>query len=262
MSDVKFLSGQHAIVTGGGRGIGAAISAELARLGVNLTLMGRDLHTLKDHASLIAGKHEVKVGCVPCDVGDPASVKQAFQDAQITQGPAQILVNNAGIGEVSPLAEMPLELWERILRVNLTGLMLCTQQVLPAMLAARAGRVVNIASTAGTKGFAGLSAYTASKHGVIGLTRTLALEVAKHGITVNAVCPSFTDTDMVRNGAKKMSETQGIPMEQALGMMSGTIPRGTLITTDEVASCVGWLCSPGASGVSGECIVISGGLGH
>jgi NAD(P)-dependent dehydrogenase (short-subunit alcohol dehydrogenase family) len=262
MSTERSLHGRHAIITGGGRGIGAACAEELARLGASVTLMGRDLPSLKETAEGIARRHAVTAGCVPCDVGDAPSIAQAFRDARLAQGDPYILVNNAGIGEVSPLAEMSLELWERILRVNLTGAMLCAQQVLPAMMAAREGRIVNMASIAGTKGFAGLAAYSVSKHGLIGLTRTLALETARHGITVNAVCPSFTDTDMVRNGARRMSETQGVPVEQSLGMMSGTIPRGTLITPAEVASCVGWLCSPGASGTSGECIVISGGLGH
>lgn len=255
------LSGKHAVVTGGGRGIGAAIAVELARHGADLTLMGRDRQQLLAHAAEISATHKIKIACVACDVADPASVRMAFDDARSENGEVHILVNNAGQVENAPVAEVKLENWRHILDVNLTGAMLCTQQVLPAMLAARDGRIVSIASTAGLKGYARLAAYCASKHGLIGFTRALALEVVRNGVTVNAVCPSFTETDMVREGAKRAASRNASTAEEELAKMAKSIPRGRLITPEEVANTVVWLCSPGASGITGQAIAVAGGEG-
>lgn len=256
---MRDLTGKHAVVTGGGRGIGAAIAAELARHGANLTLMGRDRQRLLARASELGAAHKVKIGCVACDVADPASVRMAFEDACKKNGEVHILVNNAGQVESAPVAELKLENWQRILDVNLTGAMLCAQQVLPAMLAAGDGRIVNIASTAGLKGYARLAAYCASKHGLIGFTRALALEVVRNGVTVNAVCPSFTETDMVREGAKRAASRNASTAEEELAKMAKSIPRGRLITPEEVAHAVVWLCSPGATGITGQAIAVAGG---
>jgi 3-hydroxybutyrate dehydrogenase len=154
---------------------------------------------------------------------------------------------------------MPREVWDRMLAVNLTGTFLCTQQVVGRMMAARTGRIVNIASTSGLRGYAKITAYCASKHGVVGLTRSLAMETAKLGITVNAVCPGYTDTDMAQRGIQNLQEALGKSADEAKKMLLRTNPRGTLITPEEVAAAVMWLCSPEASGVTGAAIPIAGG---
>jgi NAD(P)-dependent dehydrogenase (short-subunit alcohol dehydrogenase family) len=254
-----YLSGRHAIVTGGGRGIGAAIAEELARRGARLTLMGRDLQRVEEHAALLAGRWGVEAIGLACDVADEDAVAAAFRQARERLGDAYILVNNAGQAEGELFTRMPRALWDRMLAVNLTGTFLCTQQVLPAMLEAKAGRVVNIASTTGLRGYARLAAYCAAKHGVIGLTRSLALETAKQGITVNAVCPGYTDTDMARDAVDALVRGRGISEEEALAMIVRIIPRGVLTRPEEVASAVGWLCSPAGAPVTGIALPVAGG---
>jgi NAD(P)-dependent dehydrogenase (short-subunit alcohol dehydrogenase family) len=254
-----YLSRKHAIITGGGRGIGAAIAEELARLGASLTLMGRTREPLDEQATRLAEQYGTEVAAVECDVSDPQSIDGAFAAACSRLGDAYVLVNNAGQADSSAFSEMPPEMWHRLLTVNLTGPMLCTQKVLPAMLSARAGRVVNIASTAGLKGYNRLAAYCASKHGLIGLTRSLALETAKRGITVNAVCPSYTDTDMSQAAIDSLVSNLGKTPEEALQMIVRVIPRGVLTRPEEVAHTVGWLCAPQAAAVTGQAIAVAGG---
>lgn len=257
--DARFLAGRHAVVTGGGRGIGAAVASELARLGAAVTIMGRDVATLEGHAAELKARHGVDAHATACDVSDEASVERAFADARAALGDPYVLVNNAGQGVSAPLLATTREAWDRLLAVNLTGTFLCMQEALPAMLAARAGRVVNVASTAGVRGYARLAAYSATKHGVVGLTRATAAEVAKQGVTVNAVCPGYVDTDMARDGVDNLVRALGKTPEEARAMLARTLPRGTLLDPAEVASVVGWLCSPGAAGVSGQAIVVNGG---
>ena len=255
----RHLAGRHAIVTGGGRGIGAAIADELARCGATVTITGRDLDTLRDAAHDIGSRHGVTVTALECDVTDDDSVRHAFDAARCEHGDAYILVNNAGQSEGRPFLDTTRELWERMLAVNLTGAYLCTQQVLGGMLRAGGGRIVNIASTSGLKGYRNITAYCASKHGLVGFTRALAAETARSGITVNAVCPAYTDTDMaaraVSNVVRDMERTE----DEARAMIARSVPRGTLITPAEVAGAVGWLCTPHATGVNGQSITIAGG---
>lgn len=254
-----YLRGRHAVVTGGGRGIGAAIATELARLGANLTLLGRSAGTLDAHAAALRDELDVRVETMPCDVADADAVDRAFAAARAALGDPYILVNNAGQAESALLADTTRALWDRMLAVNLTAVFTCTQRVLPAMLAAKAGRVINIASTAGVKGYARTTAYGAAKHGVIGLTRALAMETANHGITVNAVCPGYTDTDMSEAAVRNVMSGRGTGEAEARAMIARTIPRGTLIRPDEVANTVGWLCSPAAGAITGQSILVAGG---
>lgn len=245
----------HAIVTGGARGIGAAISTLLAQRGARVTIVGRDQAALDTHARTL-GDNAV---ALRCDVSDAASVKDAFSHARQRFGEASILVNNAGQAKSEKFQNTSRAVWDRMLAVNLTSVFVCTQEVLPAMLEAKHGRIVNIASTAGVQGASRMSAYAAAKHGVVGLTRSLALETVKYGITVNAVCPGYTDTDMTEQGVRELMAAKNISRDEARAMITRVIPRGVMTSPREVANAVVWLCSPDASGVTGQAIVVSGG---
>ncbi|WP_025414419.1 SDR family NAD(P)-dependent oxidoreductase [Gemmatirosa kalamazoonensis] len=257
-NDDPYLRGKHAIVTGGSRGIGAAIAAELARAGADLTILARSTARLDQQAERLRALG-AQVTALECDIAEEASVRACFARARDERGDAYVLVNNAGMAEAAPFGATSRELWDRTLAVNLTGVFTCTQQVLPAMLRARAGRVVNVASTAGLRGYKTMSAYCASKHGVVGLTRALAAETAKHGVTVNAVCPGYVATDMTEHAVSNVVRALGKSEEDARAMIVGTVPRGSLITPEEVASAVLWLCRPEAGAVSGVALPIAGG---
>lgn len=247
------LQGKHAIVTGGGKGIGSAIAQALVDQGAKVSILGRDTKALERQAkSLGAFAYQ-------CDVTHSGSIEQAFAACFAHFGDPYILVNNAGQAEAAGFADMSRALWDRMIAVNLTGTYLCSQQVIGRMTAARAGRIVNVASTAGLKGYSRISAYCASKHGVVGLTRALAQETVKVGITVNAVCPGYTDTEMVQRGIQGLQTAMGKSAEEAKQMLLRGNPRGTFITPAEVAATVVWLCSPEASAITGAAIPIAAG---
>ena len=258
-SGTRPLHGQHSVVTGGGRGIGKAIALELARLGSAVTLMGRDEAVLLATAREIRDTCGVLVEAIAADLSVPQAIQAAFESAAQRLGAPSILVNNAGIAHSAPFGKTSLEQWNQLLAVDLTGPFLCIQQVLKPMVAAGFGRIVNIASTSGMTGCAYVTAYCAAKHGLIGLTRSLAMEVAKSGVTVNAVCPGFTDTDIVSRSIANIVEKTARTPEQALAQLVVHNPQGRLIQPEEVAEAVGWLCLPGSRSVTGQSILIAGG---
>ncbi len=260
MTDLEqFLEGKHAIVTGGSRGIGAAVASEFVSRGAKVTIMGRDRETLERQAQEMRGEEGVTVAAEECDVSNGKSVTSAFSRAIANLGPAYILVNNAGTAKSRTFTQLTRGIWDETIAVNLTGTYLCTSEVLPGMIEAKEGRIINVASTAGLRGYRTMSAYCASKHGIIGLTRALALETAKQGITVNAVCPSYTDTYLTSLAVDNLVKNLNKTADEAMGMLVGKIPQGRLITPEEVASAVSWLCSPNASGVTGIALPIAGG---
>ena len=253
------LLGRHAVVTGGARGLGAAIAARLAAAGARITLMGPTPADLDSHTEAL-GRTGASVRGVECDVSDQSSVCRAFENAVAALGPVHILVNNAGQSEAAAVEDITIDSWNRVLSVNLTGTLLCIQQVLPAMRVDGAGRIVNIASIAGLKGFARVASYVASKHGVVGLTRALAIETGKTGITVNAVCPGYTaDTGMLHMAVENVMQSTGRSAEDARALLAKHSPRGTLVTPEEVAATVLWLCSPDASAITGQAVAVAAG---
>lgn len=248
---------RHAFVTGASRGIGASIAAALAAEGASVSLLGRDAARLEEVAAGLGGPERALP--IAADVTAAASVTEAFATARRQFGPVHILVNNAGQAASATFADTDEALWNRLIGVNLTGTYLCTREAIPDMLKAAFGRIVNIASIAGLRGAAYISAYAASKHAVIGLTRSLALEYATRNITVNAICPGYTDTDIVRQAISNIRAKTGRSVEEALAALTATNPQKRLITPAEVGNAALWLCRPGTESVTGQSIVLAGG---
>ena len=254
------FQGRHVVVTGRGGGLGAAIAAAFAAEGASLTLMGRTRATLEAQATRLGGASGAKVRAATCDVADAASVASAFATAIRDLGPVHVLINNAGHAEAAPFEETSMESWQRTIAVNLTGTFLCIQQVLPAMLAAGRGRIINIASTAGLRGYAQVSAYCAAKHGVVGLTRALAAETARKGVTVNAVCPGYVDgSPMLDAAIANVARSTGKSMADARAILARRSPSGRFATLHEVTDEVVRLCSAEADATTGQAIVVAGG---
>ena len=249
------LHGQHALVTGAGQGIGEAIAQQLIARGARVSALGRRAQPLQK----LLDAHPGQCQMVLADVANESEVKAAFAQATSAYGAINILVNNAGQAQSVPFAKMDMQLWNQMLAVNLTGTMLSIQQVLPAMVQAGSGRIVNVASTAGLVGYAYVAAYVAAKHGVVGLTRALALELAKKGVTVNAVCPGYTETDIVRESIERVIAKTGRTPEQAMAEFVKDNPQGRLVQPQEVADAVLWLCGAGASAITGQAIAVAGG---
>lgn len=251
------LAGKHAVVTGGARGIGLACAQALQQRGASITLLGRDQAALDKAVLQLRERGEVHA--VIADIADEQSVQTAFSLAMKNLGAVDVLVNNAGQAVSQRFDRTDAALWQSMIAVNLTGTYHCIQAALPGMLASGWGRIINVASTAGLIGYPYVSAYCAAKHGVIGLTRSLALEVARKGVTVNAVCPGYTETDIVRDAVHNIVQKTGRSAEQARHELAARNPQGRLIQPEEVAQTVAWLSLPSSSSVNGQAISIDGG---
>jgi 3-hydroxybutyrate dehydrogenase len=252
------LENRIALITGGGRGIGRAIALAFAREGARVVLAARTGQQVEDAAAEI-GSEEVALPVV-CDVSDVAKVQLMFARVSVKFGRSpDILVNNAGIAESAPLAKTDDDLWQRHLAINLSGTFYCTRAAVPAMIEHGWGRIINIASIAGKTGAPYIAAYAASKHGVLGLTRSTALEVAAKGITVNAICPGYVDTDMTTRGIENVTAKTGRSADQALEAIKKMSPQNRLITVEEVAALALLLASDEGRGINGQAINIDGG---
>jgi len=248
------LDGRHALVTGGGRGIGRAVAAALAAAGACVTVLGRSEGPLRE--AVAAGD---AAGCAVADVTDAEMMQRELGAAEAARGPIDILINNAGSVESGPFGKLDAAVFARMWKVHVMGAVHTTRAVLPGMIERGFGRIVNIASTAGLKGYAYVSAYCAAKHALVGLTRALALETVARGVTINAVCPGYTDTDLARESIERVAAKSGRPQADVLAQYLRDVPIGRLIAPQEVAAAVLYLCSAEAAAVTGTTLAIAGG---
>ncbi len=248
------LKGRHALVTGGGRGIGRAVAASLVKAGATVTVMGRNGATL-DRAVMEGDAHAVAIA----DVTNHDAVQEAVRNLVLRHGPVDLLIANAGSAATAPFVKTGPDLFRQMIDVNLLGVTNAAHAVIGTMLERGFGRIVAVASTAGLKGYPYVSAYCAAKHAVVGFVRALALETARTGVTVNAVCPGFTDTDLVAESLDTIMRKTGRSREEALAELVKHNPQGRLIEPSEVADSVLWLCGEGARAVTGQAIAVAGG---
>jgi 3-hydroxybutyrate dehydrogenase len=251
---MTLLDGRHALVTGGGRGIGRAIAAALTGAGARVTVLGRDETRLAETTS-----QGDAAGYVVADVTDERAVRAGVASVTGAHGPIDILVANAGGAESAPFARAEPDQFRRMFELNLMGVVHATRAVLDGMIARKFGRIVAVASTAGLKGYAYVSAYCAAKHAVVGLVRALALETAASGVTVNAVCPGYADTDLTQASLDRIVDKTGLSRDDALAAMLKNSPLGRLVTPQEVATAVLYLCSTEAAAVTGSTLAVAGG---
>jgi NAD(P)-dependent dehydrogenase (short-subunit alcohol dehydrogenase family) len=248
------IAGRHALVTGGGSGVGRAVARALADAGVAVTICGRRVEALTE-----TGNGSGNIHGIVADVTDEASVDHLYKEAEAARGPFDIVVANAGIASSAPAAKTSVDDWKRMLDVNLTGAFLTVRPALAGMAERNQGRIVFVASVAGLKGYGYVAPYVASKHGVIGLMRALAVEFVKTGVTVNAVCPSFVETDMLQESVARIVAKTGRSEKEARASLMAANPQGRFIQPEEVASAVLWLCGDAAVSITGQAISISGG---
>jgi NAD(P)-dependent dehydrogenase (short-subunit alcohol dehydrogenase family) len=240
---------RHVVITGGGRGIGAELARKFAAIGDRITVLSRSRDEVEKVADEVGGYG------IRCDVGEPASVEAAFMAA----GPVDVLLNNAGVARSSPVLKTDVRIWEEHLKVNLTGAFLCSLKVLPGMASRGKGRIINIASVAGLKGYPYLAAYCASKHGLIGLTRALAAEYADKGVTVNAICPGYVEGSLVNQAIQNIVDKTGRPADEVRMELENQSPQSRFFDASEIASMAIFLASDDAKGVNGQAMSICGG---
>ena len=240
---------RHVVITGGGRGIGAEIARRFAKQGDRITVLARTREEVEKIADEVGGYG------VRCDVGEPASVEAAFMAA----GPVDVLINNAGVARSSPVLKTDVRVWEEHLKVNLTGAFLCSLKVLPGMASRGNGRIINVASVAGLKGYAYLAAYCASKHGLVGLTRALAAEYADKGVTVNAICPGYVESPLLTHSIQNIVDKTGRDIEEVRQELADRNPQRRFLDAEEIAAMCVFLASEEARGVNGQALSVCGG---
>ena len=252
MAENNWLEGRHALITGGGTGIGAAAAAHLHAAGAKITVTGRRLEPLQEVAKRLGGY------AVSCDVTQPAQVANAFAEARSISGPIEMLIVNAGIAESAPFHKMTRESWDRIIATNLTAAFDCARAAIGDLLASENGRLVFVASVASLRGVPYAAHYAASKHGLLGLTRSLAAEYAKTNLTVNAVCPGYVDTPMTDQSIARVSEITGRSDGEARSAITSMNASGRLVDPDGIATMILTLCLPQSRDVNGAAITIDG----
>ena len=253
MQSNNWLQGRHALVTGGGTGIGASAATHLHAAGAKLSLLGRRREPLEKIAAIVSGT------AVQCDVTDRAAIESAFDEARAANGPIEMLVVNAGIAESAPFGKMTRDSWDRIIATNLTAAFDCTQAAIQDLLVSDNGRLVYVASVASLRGVPYAAHYAASKHGLLGLMRSLAAEYAKTNLTVNAVCPGYVDTPMTNQSIARVSEITGRSEEQARGAITNMNASGRLVDPDGIGTMILTLCLPQSRDVNGAAVTIDGG---
>jgi 3-hydroxybutyrate dehydrogenase len=249
----KWLEGRHALITGGGTGIGAAAAAYLHAAGAKVSLLGRRMEPLQQTAERLGGY------AISCDVTQPDQIEKAFDEARAINGPIEMLIVNAGIAESAPFHKMTRESWDRIIAVNLTAAFACTRAAIGDLLASENGRLVFVASVASLRGVPYAAHYAASKHGLLGLMRSLAAEYAKTNLTVNAVCPGYVDTPMTDQSVARVSQITGRDEKESRSVITNMNASGRLVQPDAIATMILTLCLPQSQDVNGAAVTIDGG---